>query len=153
VPVYDTILLSGGDVGKRLLGWLGRDVNYLTKTERRTLKCPKWLTRKDKSSKHFFYHLISESKNVVIVEDVISAIRVHEATGYNTLALNTTFLPTDQIIRLKPYFVYLWLDGDMLGKKIAYATKCSALGIKVHIIQTSRDPKEYSDANIIKELA
>lgn len=152
VPVYDTILMSGGDVGRKLLGWLGRDVSMLSKSERVSAHRPKWLTRKDKSAKHFFYHLLSEDRRLVIVEDVISAIRVHEATRFNTLALNTTFLPTDIAVRLKRYKVFLWLDGNMLQKMIGYAAKCSSLGVEVKIVHTQLDPKEHSDSNVIKIL-
>jgi hypothetical protein len=151
-PLYDTILLSGGDVGTKLLGWLGRDVTLLTKKERREKKIPKWLTKKDKSSKHFYYHIVSESTSLVIVEDVVSAIRVHESTGVNTLALNTTFLPTHILLRLRPYKTFLWLDNNMLKKMTEYASKCSALGVKVKIIHTTRDPKEYGASSIVDFL-
>jgi hypothetical protein len=151
-PLYDTILLSGGDVGVKLLGWLGRDVTSLSKSERREAKIPKWLTKRDKSSKHFYYHIVSDSTSIVIVEDVVSAIRVHEATGFNTLALNTTFLPTHILLRLRPYKTYLWLDGNMLKKMTDYASKCSALGVKVKLIHTTRDPKEYGVVNILNIL-
>jgi hypothetical protein len=151
-PLYDTILLSGGEVGIKLLGWLGRDVVPRTKAERREKKIPKWLTKRNKSSKHFYYHIVSESTSIVIVEDVVSAIRVHEATGFNTLALNTTFLPTKILLRLRPYKTYLWLDGNMLKKMTDYASKCSALGVKVKLIHTTRDPKEYGVVNILNIL-
>jgi hypothetical protein len=152
VPVHDTILLSGGDVGRRLLGWLGRDVSILSKAERVKLKRPKWLTRKDKEAKHFFYHLLSEDDRLVIVEDVISAIRVHEAAQVNTLALNTTWLPKDVAVQLRPYQVYLWLDGDMYGKKIKYASMCSSFGVKVKVVQTRMDPKEHTTLHILQLL-
>lgn len=151
-PLYDTILLSGGDVGVKLLGWLGRDVVPRSKPERREAKIPKWLTKRDKSSKHFYYHIVSESKSIVIVEDVVSAIRVHEATGFNTLALNTTFLPTHILLRLRPYKTYLWLDGNMLKKMTDYASKCSALGVQVKLIHTTRDPKEHGVVSILNIL-
>jgi hypothetical protein len=152
VPIYDTILLSGGDRATKLLGWLGRDVVERTKTERRELKIPKWHTQRDKTTKYFYYHLMSESNNLVIVEDVISAIRAHEATGFNTLALNTTFLPTHIIVRLRPYNTFLWLDGNMLQTKVTYASKCSSLGVHVKVIHTTRDPKEYNSKMIVAIL-
>lgn len=151
-PLYDTILTTGGDRGEKLLGWLGRDVISRTKEERRKLKCPKWLTQRSKHSKHFYYHLLGENESLVIVEDVVSAIRVHEASGFSTLALNTTFLPTSIIVKLKQYKTYMWLDGNMMQKMVDYVRKLSTLGVTCKMIHTPRDPKEYGSENILRIL-
>ena len=144
-PVYDSILLNSGEMGKKLLGWVGRDPVNVPK-EKRTL--PKWLTKREKGTPRFFYTCLSKSDNIIIVEDIVSAIRVHEASGWNSMALLTTSLPSDLMVKLNKYNVYVWLDSNMVSKSLGYVAKLNSFGITSKFVHSTLDPKEYSDDSI-----
>lgn len=151
-PVYNTELLDNEDKATQVIGWFGRDIVSMSKTEREKNNCPKWLIQKSKGLSSFFYHIPSSSKTIILVEDVVSAIRVSNASGHQTLALGTTFIPLELVIRLKDFEVVLWLDGDMRGKMLNYLAKFKTMGINVSFRHTPWDPKEYSSCKILAIL-
>lgn len=90
---------------------------------------------------------------VVVVEDVLSAIRVHEA-GYNSLAvLGTTVGPT-QATLIADFPVIGWFDGDKAGRNgfVKLRKALAPYGVDPKRIQTERDPKQYSRREIIKYI-
>ena len=90
---------------------------------------------------------------VVVVEDVLSAIRVHEA-GYNSLAvLGTTVGPT-QATLIADFPVIGWFDGDKAGRNgfVKLRKALAPYGVDPKRIQTERDPKQYGRREIIKYL-
>jgi len=111
----------------------------------------KWKIYGDKSS---YIEVISEqlSKEVVLVEDLISAHKVGQVTS--CIPLFGTAISDGAIKKLaqlnRP--VSLWLDNDqygLLSKKIGRLQ--SFLGVPVRYIRTDKDPKGYS-VNEIKEI-
>ena len=88
IPLY--VYAQWGDehdnIAKDLVGWVGRDVN--SKEIQRETNTPKWLTRSKKGRRRYF--ATPGDSTVVLVEDAISAMVVHLATGYTTIALLTT---------------------------------------------------------------
>ena len=53
---------------------------------------------------------LGDEDTVVVCEDCLSAIRVHESTGYCCLALLNTDVGEDLMRWLRGRKVYLWLD-------------------------------------------
>lgn len=145
IPIYTTGLW-GDTVAKKLIGWIGRDVDY----KKGKSRLPKYLTKRMHDYKDRLYYecTTANSNTMVIVEDAISAIRVHAATGYNTLALLTSTLPHSLMRRLYNYRIILWLDGDMMKKSINFTTKFQQLGYKIKSLCTTVDPKAYENRRI-----
>jgi hypothetical protein len=133
----------GQEVTYKLVGWVGRNVGY-----KKGDKYPKWLTRTKKNKRRFFM-APGNTDHVVLVEDVISAIKVHEATGYTTIALLTTTVSDDLMRWLRDKITYLWLDSDMLAHSVKTVNRMRDLGLKAKHIYTTRDPKEYNSLHII----
>ena len=106
---------------------------------------PKYLMPRGSMGACWYRLQLGRTTPVVVVEDVLSAIRVHEA-GYNSLAvLGTTVGPT-QATLLADFPVIGWFDGDKAGRA-GYVKLRKALGpfgIVPARVQTERDPKTYS---------
>jgi len=128
------------DMSRGLVGWVGRDVS--SKDIQKETNTPKWLTRSKKGKRRYF--TTPGDNTVVLVEDAISAIVVHLATGYTTVALLTTSVSEDLMRVLRDRPVYLWLDGDMLAHSVATVDRMRQLGLQAKHIHTPKDPKEYS---------
>jgi hypothetical protein len=81
---------------------------------------------------------------VIVVEDVLSAIRCTEA-GYDALAVLGTSVSQQQAVMLDGREVMGWFDGDAAGRN-GYVKLRKALGpfgIEPKRIQTDMDPKRY----------
>lgn len=81
----------------------------------------------------------------VVVEDILSAIKVVES-GFNAMAvLGTTVGPT-QAALLADYPVIGWFDADRAGRKgyIKLRRALGLFGVEPGRIETSKDPKAYS---------
>ena len=92
------------------------------------------------------------NKRVVVVEDILSAIRV--GRHINTCSLLGTKITTGQATELAKYDrVTTWLDPDAAGRKGAYKIR-KTLGLLTEVdnIVTDKDPKELSDKQIIELL-
>jgi DNA primase len=104
------------------------------------------------------------ANTVVIVEDFISAVRVHNA-GFNVLCLFGTKIKYGRLKQMISDFnkIILWLDGDEAGQKstgvlysmiqsinkkrrVLESPKC------VYSIQTDLDPKKYTKEEIMNEI-
>jgi len=145
IPLYEY-----GNFGKELtykmVGWVGRDVEY-----KKGNKYPKWLTRSMKGKRRCF--MAPGNPNVVVlVEDVISAMKVAESTGYTTIALLTTSIGDDLMRWLREKVVYLWLDSDMLAHSVKTVSRMRGLGLKAKHIHTTKDPKEYNSLFIVDTI-
>jgi 5S rRNA maturation endonuclease (ribonuclease M5) len=112
---------------------------------------PKYIQPSQDRSNIMFKMLKKSKERVVVVEDILSAIRVgkHE----NAVSLLGTKITTEQAAELSKYNkVTLWLDNDKAGRKGAYAIKKAlSLVTDVDNIVTDEDPKRLSDKQI-KEL-
>lgn len=114
----------------------------------------KWMTFKRNDQGRILFELDSytQEPGVVFTEDILSAIVVNLATGLRTVALLTTHFDYDVAKRYKGETLYLWLDGDMLGKSLRKTRRLQALGYDVKSIRSDEDPKCYSDIEIQKYL-
>ena len=126
-----------------LQGWVGRNVEG---------EKPKYLTRKSKGVDRLYYECEGDPDHVVYVEDILSALKVHDASGYTTKALLTTHVDVRTVRPHKQAQNYLWLDGDMLSKSIKRVSRLLQFGIKIRSIRTELDPKELTKEEIRKEL-
>lgn len=90
---------------------------------------------------------------VIVVEDVLSAIRVHEA-GYNSLAVLGTTVGQTQATLLADFPVIGWFDGDKAGRSgfVKLRRALAPYGVDPKRIQTARDPKHYSRREIAKYI-
>lgn len=142
IPIYDyQIDLDDNILGKKIVGWCGRDPVEDRPPEER-VKFPKYLTKKTKGISRLYYLIPeSSSKYIIVVEDILSAIKVNKATGYTTIALLTSSIDTDLMQRMRGFRVFLWLDYDMKEKALQYCSKMNQINIKTEVIATNLDPK------------
>lgn len=104
------------------------------------------------------HYLIGKSKNptsqrVVLVEDMISAIKV--GRHLPTVCLFGSQVESHKLALLSRYFkdVTLWLDYDKKAYVIGEAmARCGNFFPKCSALSTTDDPKVYDDAGIRKEL-
>lgn len=92
------------------------------------------------------------SKRAVVVEDILSAIRVGSTEqAYSLLGTKVT---TEQAATLgKHAEITTWLDGDRAGRQGAYAVrKAVGLVTETSNIVTKDDPKKLSNLEIRKHL-
>lgn len=116
---------------------------------------PKYLASVSDKSKFVFHKLVNpDSQTCVIVEDVLSAIRLARS-GYNAIALLGTSL-TDEVLNTLLYNKYnkfiIWMDNDnpqVKMNQIKVRNTLSPYG-DVSIIKTSTDPKTHSKSQIDK---
>jgi hypothetical protein len=150
VPVYKYFKgQSSGDWAKKLIGVVGRKLEDSPESK------PKWWSQRQRDIKHpRFIGLptkILHPRQVVIVEDVFSAIRI-STTGRLAIALLTTYLPYELYPTLQGWDVRLWLDEDAHTKATKYQSSLGTNGITAQVILTTKDPKEYSNDDIEREI-
>jgi hypothetical protein len=149
VPVYKYFSSTSGDWDTKLIGIAGRKLDE-DKTDK-----PKWWSQRQKDIKHpRFIGLprdIIHPKQVVLVEDVFSAIRI-STTGRLTLALLTTYLPYELYPVLQGWDVRIWLDEDAYNKATGYQSTLGQNGITAKTILTKLDPKMYSNDDIERAI-
>lgn len=140
VPIYKYIGNSNS-LAKKLVGVMGR------KSFDDTTDKPKWWTQRQADIKHPRFVVPAKAhtdcRKVVFVENIFSAIKVHKATGWFTIALLTTYFPYELQDPLRGYEVWLWLDADAYGKACKYQATLGNCGITAHTVLTQRKPKDY----------
>ena len=137
----------------KLLGWQGRDIFYTRNKElyskNKIKKQPlKYYTEyNNKLSKIYFkiYNNNNIYKNIIIVEDILSCIKVYNKYKYNSVALLNSNLNTSVIndLDLRSYSsVLIWLDPDAHLKSMKGAVRWQQLGVNAVSVRTDGDPKE-----------
>lgn len=133
IPVWQESKIT---VGHKLVGYVQRFFNpksYLTRTN-------------DKANFYGHYVHSATTDTVVVVEDVLSAIRC--AMVHDSLALLGVALKPEAISKLLTCGykrAIIFLDGDNPQVKMAARAIAKRLFfMEVSIIETGRDPKEYS---------
>lgn len=97
--------------------------------------------------------IFSKGKDwIVIVEDAISAIKVSRVCS--AVAIHNSIIPLELILRLSKQFsnLAIWLDPDKQKEVLKEANKASIYFDKVNIIWASKDPKDFTTAEINKKL-
>lgn len=93
-----------------------------------------------------------KAETCVIVEDSLSSLKI--ARVCDSLALLGTSLHTDKALDLAKKYqqVFVWLDRDKFKEGWEIADKLSFLGLKTQVILTDKDPKYYSEDEIMEKL-
>jgi DNA primase len=92
---------------------------------------------------------------VILVEDIVSAIRVGHTCDCLPL-LGSTLPLSVQNIALDYYkHIIIWMDRDALDKSLEYARRLQVLGgdKSTYVIHTNDDPKLYSDREIQEKIS
>jgi hypothetical protein len=132
-------------IGTEIIGWLGRTMTKDADT--------RYIIRKKKYLEERIYFIATDvaakqGRRVVVVEDPLSAIRVHAATGLETRALLNTSIGADTLHDYKDKHVTLWLDNGQLINMVENVARASVYGIDMDYISTRKDPKAYNDLAI-----
>lgn len=113
------------------------------------LSC-KWLARGNKP----LHHLVGKN-TVVLVEDILSAIKLNNL-GYGSVCLfGTAFLNKLDILKKitsKYKSCYLWLDPDKFKESIIMIRHADSHGLDIRLLQSEHDPKEHSFDYINEKL-
>ena len=140
MPVYSGSSWVDPLTKGRLLMWQGR---YFGPNDNH----PKYLTR---GYPEQVIHIINDraSDTIVLTEDLISAIKV--GRQFTSMPLWGSNLSLERIMRLSRLTksLVIWLDADKFGEAQKYRSRASQFIPNVHVIQTPKDPKEYSDDEI-----
>lgn len=109
------------------------------------LEKAKWWT---KGPVRDILHIIGFKKHgvdspLVIVEDIISAIKVSRYT--RSMPLFGSQMGIKQFARLKYVTkeVLFWLDADKFKESLRFDQRAHLIGLKSAVIYTQKDPKEY----------
>lgn len=158
-PIRNTQLVNPDYLNYKVLGWVGRHVPEHNESVAKQYTTPKWLIKREFQC-NMYYHFqkyYTDSSNLVVVEDLISAYRIFRATNISTLALLGTNISPELLTRIKKELgdngrLIIWLDADALDKAVACWKKAISLDIPASYIKTDSDPKTYSDDSIRHEL-
>ena len=94
--------------------------------------------------------IYGEGDTIILVEDILSAIKVSRVAGYCSAPLLGSSLSTDFEDKITKQFksVYVWLDRDKAKNAIRIKNKLKGLGITSRVVITPSDPKEYTTKEI-----
>jgi len=94
--------------------------------------------------------IYGEGDTIILVEDILSAIKVSRISGYCSAPLLGSSLPLEWQHKLTEQFdnIHLWLDRDKAKNAIRFKNRIKSLGKKSRVIVTDKDPKEYSNKEI-----
>jgi hypothetical protein len=137
IPVTISGIYGPTEAVGRMIAWVGRSRESLSKDDPK-----KWHLVKEYGIKYIYSAMLhADTKILVLVEDMISAIKLHLA-GYNVVCLLTTYVPNELYLGLKGYDVRIWLDPDAVGKSLKEVAKFSGVGITAKHLAYHRDPKD-----------
>lgn len=142
-PYLNRVILPVYDDSSSLVYWQGRAVGKG--------QSPKYLNIKGaENASNIFTRSTGDSGRVVIVEDILSAIKVGRVS--TSLCILGARVHRDLYPRLRGKEVHLWYDNDDAGRKAERQFK-RAFGslVRPNCIRTHKDPKEYSTRRI-KEI-
>ncbi len=116
-------------------------------------KHPKYINVRAKSRENIYFHADHlQEETVVLVEDILSAIRV--GNHLPTLGLLYAYVPDDLIYSLSRAYsqIILWLDPDKHGRMMDRVRTYRSMGLNVVMIRSGEDPKFYTDDEIAEKL-
>lgn len=93
----------------------------------------------------------STGRRLVLVEDIVSAIRVGAVCP--SMPLVGSYLPRQKLVRLARLYssLWVWLDSNKFKEAQEIVKQVQMLGLESRAIYTELDPKCYSDEQI-KEI-
>jgi len=97
--------------------------------------------------------LYGKGKTVILVEDVLSSIKIARTEDYSSIPLLGSSLSKEIEDKLSTYkAVYVWLDRDKAKNAVRITNRLREIGITSKVIVTELDPKEYNKQEINKWL-
>ena len=97
--------------------------------------------------------LYGKGKTVILVEDVLSSIKIARTDDYSSIPLLGSSLSKEIEDKLSTYkAVYVWLDRDKAKNAVRITNRLREIGITSKVIVTELDPKEYNKQEINKWL-
>lgn len=130
-----------------LIAWQGRYIgDEETSYQGNGKKPAKWYSKGD--IHHIIHPINVENRTAVLVEDIVSAIRVSKHMG--AIPIFGSTISKQHFIRLKHIVdsIVIWLDPDMKSKSIVLSETAKLLGLSSKVVFSERDPKEHSDEEI-----
>lgn len=111
---------------------------------------PKWITKG--KIEEIIYTLGIKSATLVLVEDIVSAIKVSQVEQCSPLF--GSVITMKRLVRLQPFYdtLIIWLDYDKRKESIKFAEKARLLGFNVYNVVTEKDPKDYNYKDITNYL-
>src|SRR3990172_4222669 len=143
-PIFD----SEGE----LLAWTGK--YFGTNAEQ-----PKWYSAGINNNILHILGKVNNKRSLILVEDIMSAIKVSKAVDHAVMPLFGSFFSEDRAKALHTlgYNIFsLWLDPDKRREAITQARAVSdvlwGIGVSVRVIFSDADPKDLSEAAIVSTL-
>lgn len=153
IPIYNSDC--------KLIAWQGRDIYYAQNkklyesgiVKKKPLKYYTEYNSQANDNKKLFYKIMQkESKVLVLVEDILSAIKVANKSKYSVVALlnSTLYNKLIETLNLHSYEkVYIWLDPDKRIESLQGSLRWNRLGVITKHIWTNYDPKEIPYAKLM----
>ena len=130
----------------------GNDILLMYQARTFTDNFPKYLTFGQPEKTVNILHQkkdYDDEGNVVVVEDIISAIKVGRT--FSAMPLYGSFLSQEKLNKLmysRVTNLIFWLDYDKHRDSLQLAQKTKAYGFQTSLLVTAKDPKEYNDSEI-----
>jgi len=135
LPIYD---------GEKLLGFQGRSLDYGQ---------VKYLTWKRENTDLIFQSRRVEGDRVVVVEDMLSAIKVGRVVPSIAILGSPQKAGKGVILKVRLYpLVVIWLDRDKVKTGLLWASQLKLLGHETRVVWTDRDPKAYAEKFIVQKV-
>lgn len=154
--------ITGAEIHENTIGYSSYyDRLVIPVYENHNLTCVQMrsISRKPKylnlgGSNSIFVRLRSDTDEVVVTEDIVSAIKVSRFVSTAcTLGTNLNYIKASKIISLDKK-VSIWYDNDTAGIKGAVngLKNLQLQGANVRVIRTQNDPKCYNNSEIKRIL-
>lgn len=147
---YKALIFPYFDVYGNLNAWQAR--NFETVGHGNTLGKSKWFSQGNLKN---LYHILpfgGNSSTIVLVEDIVSAIKVARVTPCMPIFGSTIGLDRFKTLYNRFSEVKIWLDPDKRKQSLLEAKKAQQLGLTVKVVMSDRDPKEYDEFAIMEIL-
>ena len=96
------------------------------------------------------FHIIGNEGPIVLVEDVVSAIKVgRHARAMPLFGAHCNMGRLLQLTKLPNPDILVWLDKDKMKEAMDLRDRITLLGLTSRTIVTDKDPKEYSNQEIL----
>lgn len=130
-------------INGELIAWQGR---YFGEDK----KIGKWHTKG--KVEEMIYTLGPPSKSIVLVEDIVSAIKVSRIMQSSPIFGSVISPHRFAILRHFYDTIYIWLDPDKQKEALQFAQRGRLFGFDCHVILSDNDPKEHSTEEIKQYL-
>lgn len=146
------LIFSLTDGEGRLVAWQGRNFGEKYRT--------KWFGRGNLEDTFIFFPRNTKRiTRIIFVEDIISAIRIGKAVasaGLSDVAMPVfgSHVARKRLSRCSLFAnsVTFWLDRDKASESIKFQRTAHSLGFTSSVIITEKDPKEYTQEEILGQL-